>query len=55
MKGYSSCTFVSFATSPKKNFSGGKEKEVSHKENEASKVHEGFLFVLLFSLPLRNL
>jgi hypothetical protein len=38
---------VSFATSPKKNFSGGKEKEVSHKENEASKVHEGFLFVYL--------
>jgi hypothetical protein len=47
MKGYSSCTFVSFATSPKKNFSGGKEKEVPHKENEASTVHEGFLFVLL--------
>jgi hypothetical protein len=40
---------VSFATSPKKNFSGGKEKEVSHKENEASKVHKGFLFVLLVS------
>jgi hypothetical protein len=47
MKGYSSCTFVSFATSPKKNFSGGKEKEISHKENEASKVHKGFLFGLL--------
>ena len=31
----------------KKTFSGGKEKEVSHKENEASKVHKGFLFVLL--------
>jgi hypothetical protein len=39
----------------KETFSGGKEKEVSHKENEASKVHEGFFFVLLFSLPLRNL
>jgi hypothetical protein len=31
----------------KKTFSGGKEKEVSHKENEASKVHKGFLFVYL--------
>jgi hypothetical protein len=49
-KGSSSCTFVSFATSPKKNFSRGKEKEVPHKENEASKVHEGFLFVYLHFL-----
>jgi hypothetical protein len=29
----------------KETFSGGKEKEIPHKENEASMVHEGFLFV----------
>jgi hypothetical protein len=50
IKGSSSCSFVSFATSPKKTFAGGKEKEVLHKENEASKVHKGFLFVYLHFL-----
>jgi hypothetical protein len=32
MKDSSSCSFVSFATSPKKNFSGGKEKDLTQRK-----------------------